>query len=64
MPENSAPIRRVTHQFLVEVRVDPDDPKLVSIEEIRLRVADGPQWMDGVIAVDTRYCGIRPYEVE
>lgn len=45
------------HQFLVEIAVDTSDPKLVSLEDIRLRLSDGPQWMDGVIAVSARYCG-------
>ena len=57
------PNRKVIHQFLVEVVVDPDDPKLVNLEDVRLRISDGAQWMDGVITVDARYCGQLPMEM-
>ena len=62
-PNNFMPDDQVTYQFLVEVTVDPNHPKVSSIEAIQLRIADGPQWLDGVRVVDTKYCGILRYEV-
>ena len=57
------PDRKVIHQFLVEVVMDPDDPKSVSLEQVILRLLDGVQWLDGIGSADARYCGPLPTEM-
>lgn len=46
--------------FTVWVIVDPDNPKAPTIEQLENRIADGPQWLDGVVKVTTRYDGNAP----
>ena len=43
--------REVEYHFSVYVTVRVDDPKRPTIEQLENRIADGPQWMDGVSKV-------------
>lgn len=51
------PTNTIVRIFRVEVTLDRDNPKAPTIEDLENRIGDGPQWMDGVIRVETRYDG-------
>ena len=54
---NQTDDREVIHTFTVRVRMDPENPKRPTLDELENRISDGVQWMDGVHAVITRYDG-------
>ena len=59
MPDfNTTSDRNVVHQFLVDVLINKDLLKGTTMEDLRLRIQYGPQHMDGVVLVNTRYCGM------
>ena len=41
------------YEYRVFVEVDRSDPKCVSADDIENRIAEGPQWLDGVRLVRT-----------
>ena len=46
------------HTFVVTIEVNEKDPKCVTPEDLRLRIAGAPTYMDGVRTIDVEYQGV------
>jgi hypothetical protein len=49
----------VIERFVVEIEVDPKDPKLPAIEQLEDRLGESVQFMDGVVKARARFDGQR-----
>ncbi len=49
----------VIERFIVEIEVDPRDPKLPTMEQLEDRLGESVQFMDGVVKARARFDGQR-----
>lgn len=63
-PPNMPTAQPVKLYFEVTMIMDLADPKHPTVEEIKNRLGDGPQYFDGVYKVTVRFSGQREAEIQ